>query len=510
MATQEAPPPVESQKGGRGRGAKLALIVTLVLLAVASIFLIVRFTRDIPVAYDDSGEHFKYGSIGSETASGLPYWIWKILPEMFPEKLPPSNKSGYGSFGFLYEEGRELPIGVSRRRSEGIDRVWLNCAVCHTGTIRENPDSAPEIYLGMPANNFRLYEFIQFLREVPLDNRLNPDAVMEKIESMGGELDFLDRLLYRYIIVDRVRDSLFALREQLEFMNRQHDWGPGRVDTFNPYKVIQFNFPMDKIPMEELIGPADYPSIWNQKPRKGMYLHWDGNNPSVEERNKSAALGAGVTPVSIDLKGLGRIEDWLWEFKPPPYPKPVDEKKVAAGQEIYARYCADCHGMKEGADYSFDTARFARLGTVVPIDLIGTDPGRLNSYTEVLSVNQNTLYAGYPWRFSHFRKTNGYANMPLDGIWLRAPYLHNGSVPTLRDLLNPAQERPKVFYRGYDVFDWDNIGFVSEVPAENRQSFFRFDTQVEGNSNSGHEGEAYGTLLSDDQKDALVEYMKTF
>ena len=65
----------------------------------------------------------------------------------------------------------------------------------------------------------------------------------------------------------------------------------------------------------------------------------------------------------------------------------------------------------------------------------------------------NTIGEGKPWRFSHFRKTNGYANMPLDGLWLRAPYLHNGSVPTLRALLFP-EERPAVFYRGYDVYDW--------------------------------------------------------
>ena len=75
----------------------------------------------------------------------------------------------------------------------------------------------------------------------------------------------------------------------------------------------------------------------------------------------------------------------------------------------------------------------------------------------------NTIGTGYPWQFTHFRKTNGYSNMPLDGIWLRAPYLHNGSVPTLRALMFP-DERPAVFFRGYDVYDWDNGGFVSTGP----------------------------------------------
>ena len=76
---------------------------------------------------------------------------------------------------------------------------------------------------------------------------------------------------------------------------------------------------------------------------------------------------------------------------------------------------------------------------------------------------QNTLYAGYPWRFSHFRKTFGYVNSPLDGVWLRAPYLHNGSVPTLRDLLNPERRTSAVFYRGYDVFEPVKVGFVSDA-----------------------------------------------
>src|SRR3546814_4663341 len=81
------------------------------------------------------------------------------------------------------------------------------------------------------------------------------------------------------------------------------------------------------------------------------------------------------------------------------------------------------------------------VGKVTPLAQVGTDRLRLDSYTRDLALNQSTLYAGYPWRFTHFRKTFGYANMPLDGLWLRAPYLHNGSVPTLRDLLKPAAAR---------------------------------------------------------------------
>ena len=103
---------------------------------------------------------------------------------------------------------------------------------------------------------------------------------------------------------------------------------------------------------------------------------------------------------------------------------------------------------------------------------------------------------------------DGYAAMPLSGLWLSAPYLHNGSVPNLRDLLNPPSERPKKFYRGYDVFDPDNVGFISDLAQDSQTSkrFFEFDTSLPGNSNEGH---LFGTELTAQEKEALIEYLKT-
>jgi hypothetical protein len=74
-------------------------------------------------------------------------------------------------------------------------------------------------------------------------------------------------------------------------------------------------------------------------------------------------------------------------------------------------------------------------------------------------------------------------------------------------LLEPPERRPRVFYRGYDVYDQKKVGFVSDVPGANGQTFFRFDTAVPGNGNGGH---LYGTTLSDADKAAIVEYMKEF
>ena len=127
--------------------------------------------------------------------------------------------------------------------------------------------------------------------------------------------------------------------------------------------------------------------------------------------------------------------------------------------------------------------------------------------------NQYSLGTGQSWRFHTFRKTDGYANQPLDGIWARAPYLHNGSVPTLRHLLEPAKCRPKTFYRGNDVYDKKLGGFTWDLPShgkgKGKERFLKFDVSRLGNRNVGHDGAAYGTDLPSTDKDALVEYLKT-
>lgn len=479
---------------------KRAAVALLIVITLITFYFIWRFSVDSAVGYDDIKEHFKYGSTGGEREAGFPYWIFKVLPKVCPDHLP---GKGYESLGLLFEEGKDLPIGVSKRRVTGIDRVFLNCAVCHTGTVRESENSNPMIVLGMPANNFNVMDFQNFFFNCAKDARFTSDYIVPFIDEETGGLSLLDKYLVYPIAISLMRDGLISLADRFTFADKQPEWGPGRVDTFNAAKAV-FNFPFRRMDPAELIGIADLPSIWNQGPRQGMQLHWDGNNTDVTERNKSAAFGTGTTPPTIELGNIKRIEDWLQSASPPAYPYPINTDLAEQGKSVYQEYCANCHG-KNGKDFSGD-----HVGKVVPIENIKTDRWRLDSYTYTLAVNQNTLYAGYPWRFKNFRKTYGYANMPLDGLWLRAPYLHNGSVPTLRDLLNPIEQRPKEFFRGNDVFDQQRLGFVTTVPDKPRKKYFKFDTRLPGNGNFGHEGKEYGTELADDKKTALVEYLKTF
>jgi hypothetical protein len=486
----------------------VAAVVALIVIGV--VWVVISIRRDRPVTYEAITEHFKYGSIGSEPGYSLltpiggalpPYWILRAMPTVCRDKLP----GGFASLGFISEPNQPLPIGISRRRREGIDHTGLNCAVCHTGTVRDTPAAEPRIILGMPAQQLDLQSFVEFVIDCTLDSRLTPASIRATFPARDGPSLF-ERALLRAGSLNRLKLQTLDLRNRLGpiLKGRVPDWGRGRVDTFNPYKAIQFNWPLEQLPAGERLGASDYPSLWNQKPRQGMHLHWDGDNDSVDERNLSASLGAGVTPVTVDHAGLRRIRNWIWTLPPPPYPFVIDGAAADRGARVYAAQCASCH-----ADHRFrdGVTSGTRVGLVEDIEQIATDRHRLDSYTSVFAANQYGLFPASPYRFTRFRKTNGYANHPLDGIWARAPYLHNGSVPTLRDLLEPPERRPQTFYRGYDVFDQQNVGFVTDVPEADGRRFFQYDTTVPGNGNGGH---VYGTTLPDDEKAAIVEYLKRF
>jgi hypothetical protein len=441
-------------------------------------------------SFPDINDHFKYGSVGTEARVGLPYWIWRVLPIVFADKLPNRPGQGYERLGFMpggAPHGR--PIGTSLEIGR-VALVGLNCATCHTGSLRHAPGEPRQIVSGMPANQMDLQGYARFLNACAKDPRFNASTLIEAIKKENPDFGFFEKFIYRFFAIPRARDGILEREKETAWFDVRPPHGPGRVDTFNPYKVL---LKLD-IADDRTVGTVDLPSLWNQRIRTGMWLHWDGNNNSVEERNKSAAIGAGATPDSLKLDSMKRIEDWILDLKPPAYPQNrIDAALAQQGAEIYKRECASCHDV--GAE---------RIGQVTPIAELGTDRERLDSFSAELATRMNTIGEGKPWRFSHFRKTDGYANMPLDGVWLRAPYLHNGSVPTLRALLNPEQ-RPAEFYRAYDVYDWTNVGFVSSGPEAEREGVL-FTTKDKGNSNAGH---LYGSKLDAAAKNALLEYLKT-
>jgi mono/diheme cytochrome c family protein len=543
-----------------------ALVLGLIVLGFA-VYGYLRFNIMYGRSHANQLTHFKYGSIGAELANGLPYKLLLALPKVFPEHFGDSHD--LRQFGFIYEPDAPdpaLPIGFARGVRQGVEVAWLNCAACHTGRVQLPGQSVPQVIVGMPANSVDLESFFKALFDMAVDKRFTWDGMKDKI----GELNFIDRFLWEWLVIPNTRSTLIARRsELLPFLDpnqatqaglklangdptckaslnveakryrRCHDttnlepkkdyaparptdvtnWGPGRVDTFNPYKLIQFEVPADCLKSEERIGVSDFPSIFLQGPRgdRRMNLHWDGNNASLTDRNLSAALGAGVTEdtARYGFASIARVAEWLETLTPPesPYKKGLAPERVDRGKEIYMAGCATCHGYQDKTKYVFEGAR---LGQIEPIDYIGTDVHRLNSYTELMQKYQTDfLFCRSPQhRFRHFKKTNGYANFPLDALWLRAPYLHNGSVPTLADMLEKPENRPKSFVRGLLELDAAKGGFVAPpcIAGSQQPPLACFETMKgndpkAGNSNGGH---LYGTDLPPADKQDLLQYLLTF
>jgi mono/diheme cytochrome c family protein len=508
---------VEAQSKKRRRWLSLAVIIMLLLmllglaLVILGIYGAIRLQKNSAEKYPDILTHFEHGSIGADEGSGLPYWVWQALPRLFSAEF--NGRLDYSAFGFLYRtkpdgSPEDLPIGISKRNYQGIDLVWFNCAVCHVGTWRASEGGERHTVAGMPSNNFDIYRFIRFVLDAGVDERLAAEKLIPAMQDAGAKFSFLEKLVWRFYVIPRVREGFVQRRSRLAgFMADQKPWGPGRVDTFNPYKLVQMETRYAALSQAELHGASDFPAIFDQTPREGMELHWDGNNKSLAERNLSAALGAGVTVQSVDHAAIDRVAEWLGNLKPPPSPHKVDAAAAERGKALYMRDCAACHGHQDRDNYVF---KAERLGKVTPNANLGADAGRLNSYTEAFRERQiNELFAGTQYQFKYFTKTNGYANMPLDGLWLRGPYLHNGSVPTLRDLLKAPAERPKAYVRDSDVIDGRSGGFMSPAcdPKDPPPKGHCYDTSLPGNGNGGH---VYGTTLSAAEKDDLLAYLLTF
>ena len=272
-------------------------------------------------------------------------------------------------------------------------------------------------------------------------------------------------------------------------------------------------------------SPVSFPFIWDVPDNAGkpagpstVWIHYDGNTNSILERNIGQALGMGALfdpntfESTLRIENLHRLEQLIHEIKPPKWPPdllgPIDQAKAKSGEKIFSEYCLDCHRNRlyNLTDIGTDPRRASSFGQPVAgvsfPDAVKPILDRLKMrafFDDGVAVAQQAVMDANPvvWR-----STGQYLARPLDGIWATPPYLHNGSVPTLWHLLHPS-DRPRRFSVGSHEYDPQKLGYETEGPG------WTFDTSQPGNSNTGHIGDKFGTNLSDEQKAALLEYLKT-
>ena len=429
-------------------------------------------------AFADDLDHFKYGSVGVEAAAGVPYEIWRALPRACAGRS--DAREAYSEFGLIWEPGRMTPVGMPLETAI-VPRVGVNCALCHVGQVA-GPGGATLTLAGAPNTRFDLQRYLGFLFACARGPNFTADRIIAANAVEGGDLGPVQRELYRRLIIPQTRAALLRQHRDLSFMAAQTGWGPGRAAGFQPAKVQVLHQPFDGT-----LDVVDIPALWAMASRDGQALHWDGANTSLHEVVLSSGIGNGASAGSLNRPYLDRNESWVRTLRSARYPFAIDRELAMQGRAVFAQSCAQCHA--PGG---------ARTGQVIPARMLGTDRNRLDSMTPetVDGFNSSTDYA---WRYSHFRKTRGYVAVPLDGVWARAPYLHNGSVRTLAQLLLPPERRAARFRRGTLHYDTVEVGFADAGPGV-------LDTALPGNAAVGH---TWGSALDPGQRSALIEYLKT-
>jgi hypothetical protein len=430
-------------------------------------------------AMNDPAERYFYGTIGAEVEAGMPRTVFDVAPQLCADLMP----GGYRSFGWVYQPGHDLPVGLAQK-TIGFPRVSFNCATCHHGTVRTAPDAEPIVIPGMPPSRLDFQRHVHFLFDCLGSDRFTADTAIPAIERLHP-LSFLERLFYRYLIIPKTKQYIATLSAENSWHRSRPNPGPGRYDAMNTLRKYFGAEPN----ADQEIGVADLPPIWHEAAQAKGNGMWDGSSRNLSERNLIAALLAGATPSTIDRAEMSWIETWLSTLPAPKFPFPIDEPLAAHGHRVYEAECARCHG--------------GRVGELSPFAEIGTDQARANTMNAEAIALLAKFDKGH-LTFRHFTDTHDYRIPSLEGTWASAPYLHNGSVPSMRALLAPPAERPKSFYRGYDVYDPKDLGFIT-TGAEASKHGVLLDTAFKGNGNLGHD---YGTQLDEDSKNALIEFLK--
>lgn len=249
---------------------------------------------------------------------------------------------------------------------------------------------------------------------------------------------------------------------------------------------------------------VDAPPWWNVKKKDKLYC--DAMAPKTPRTIMQFAMAPGVSGEAIrSWEGdFEHILAYIEQLPPPPYPFAVDGDLAARGKVAFERVCARCHGTY-GDDGKYPNR-------VEALEKVGTDPVRLGAVSREAKERYNQMWFSNYGEHPVDLEVKGYIAPPLDGIWASAPYLHNGSVPTLYHLFNP-ETRPRVWKRDENGFDRERVGLVVEelerMPPDlsPRQARQYYDTALPSHSATGHLFP--DQELSDEEKSWVLEYLKT-
>lgn len=484
-----------------------------------------------------------------------------------------ANSQRYGliPYGPTQYNPDGLPIGISKTIVATAVKGWpageyagMTCAACHQSELRYQGkririDGGVSHNIDMQSYTKALDAALQAL----LSDAEKFDRLANRLKVSGQEAR--DSLRKR-IATEAARVYSYGTRTILSPFH----WGPGRMDALSLIQDRSIGvLPDIRENYSTPIAPVKPPFLWNAP--QGLWTQWSAIVQDPIARNFGETIGVympidltsktpaeGLFQSNGAIRELMRVEAQLARLAPPSWPEEVlgkiDRDKAKAGKALFMEHCASCHNAwpYRWTEPNKFGKRFILVG-LVPQTYVGTDStqfeasrpfaivGQFRNYLppelrdrEVLPARElqgivqhyvlETALAkaklteaeavdahGYREPLAEGRPDRVYKAAPRDGVWATPPFMHNGSVPNLYEMLVPVRERTKKFYLGGD-FDPVKVG----VDTRATSGTFLMDTALLGNSNAGHSFEngprgngVIGPLLSDDQRWALVEYLKS-
>jgi hypothetical protein len=438
----------------------------------------------------------------------------------------------------------------------------LTCAACHEGQLDYKGK-----HVRIEGGISHTFDFQMLARA--LDDALQAtlaeapkfDRLAARLKASGA--DAKDNLR------KRLESEAARTHEYVRTTVTPYPWGPGRIDALTEIMNRQMAS-LTGIPENTStpIAPVKPPFLWNAP--QGLWTQWAAIAQDPISRNFGETVGVflpidlisktpeeGLFKSAAAVEELHRVEKQLARLAPPSWPEEVfgkiDREKAKKGKALFMTYCSGCHNAwpytwTEPNKYG---KRFILVG-LVPQTYVGTDrtqfeAARPFSFTGAVGNYLPPQFRGKPMlptellfiigqvpilerALSQLKLTEAeevdlhgsrelptprppdhvYKAAPRDGVWATPPFMHNGSVPNLYEMLIPAAERTKKFYIGHE-FDPVKVGL--DTAATSGASL---DTSLLGNSNAGHSFQngprgngVIGPLLTDDQRWALVEYLKS-
>ncbi len=405
------------------------------------------------------------------------------IPESAYHKLfppPPNDQILAGRRG----RNATLPYYLTHYRTpDGVDLIVSNCLECHAATI------AGRFIIGV-GNEQRDFtkDPRSFVESVGL--YLSDPREIDEWRRWAGRLS----AIAPYMITDTVGVNP-APHITLALMSHR-----------DPNTLAWSDQPLIQPPPQPPL-PFSVPPWWRLAKKNALYYNAEGRG------DHARAMMLGTIYCADDVATLARIDRYAPDIRafftniePPKFPWPIDDMLAEQGKRTFETHCSRCHGTYgEGETYP---------NLVIGVEEVGTDPLLVEWSTGGTDHFIDWFNQSFFGELSQAAPAPGYMPPPLDGIWATAPFLHNGSVPTLAVLLD-SSKRPTYWLRSFDSDDYDPatvgwkyraLGHGKAEAGDELERKHLYDTTLPGYSNQGH---TFGDVLPEKERKALLEYLKT-